>query len=46
MSFPTSPTDGQTTTINNIMYVYASSERTWTRTQAANVYLSTLTFAA
>jgi len=46
MSFPTSPTDGQTTTINNIMYVYASSERTWTRTQAANVYLSTLTFAS
>ena len=46
MSFPTSPTDGQTTTINNIMYVYASSERTWTRTQAANVYLSTLTYAA
>jgi hypothetical protein len=46
MSFPTSPTNGQTTSINNIIYVYNSSERTWTRTQAANVYNSTLTFSS
>lgn len=46
MSFPTSATNGQTTSINNIMYVYDSSENTWTRTQAANVYNSTLTFSS
>ena len=31
MAFPTSPTNGQTATVNNIAYVYASSTNTWTR---------------
>jgi hypothetical protein len=31
MPFPTSPTNGQTTTTNNITYVYGSANSTWTR---------------
>jgi len=30
-TFPTSPTDGQTTTVNNILYVYSSATRSWAR---------------
>jgi len=31
MSFPTSPTNGQTTTTNNITYTYSSVTNSWTR---------------
>jgi len=31
MSFPSSPINGQTTTTNNITYVYSSANGTWTR---------------
>ena len=34
MSFPASPTNGQTATVNNITYQYASTSRSWTRTYA------------
>lgn len=30
-TFPTSPTNGQTTTVNNILYVYSSSTQSWAR---------------
>ena len=29
MAFPTSPTNGQTTTVNGIKYVYASATNSW-----------------
>ena len=32
MNFPTSPTNGQTATVNNIVYTYNSANTTWTRT--------------
>jgi len=32
MSFPTSPTNGQTATINGITYTYSSTDNTWKRT--------------
>ena len=32
MAFPLSPINGQTATINNIVYVYSSTTNTWTRT--------------
>jgi len=45
MSFPTSPTNGQTAVINNITYQYSSSSNSWTRlagqvtsTNTLNVY--------
>lgn len=31
MAFPTSPTNGDTTTINNITYVYDSTDNSWTK---------------
>ena len=31
MSFPSSPTNGQETTVGGITYQYDSSENTWTR---------------
>jgi hypothetical protein len=31
MNFPTSPTDGQTATVNNIVYTYNSANTSWTR---------------
>ena len=34
MSLPLSPTNGQTTTLNNIAYVYSTSTNAWTRTTA------------
>ena len=38
MAFPTSPTNGQTSSVNNILYTYASATRSWTRVLAgANV---------
>jgi len=35
MSFPTSPTNGQTTSVNGITYVYSSTYSTWTRVPAS-----------
>jgi len=32
MSFPISPTDGQTTTVNGIPYTYSLAKNSWTRT--------------
>jgi len=34
MSLPVSPTNGQTTTLNNITYVYSTSTNAWTRSTA------------
>jgi hypothetical protein len=34
MSLPLSPTNGQTTTLNNIAYVYSTSTNAWTRSTA------------
>ena len=34
MAFPTSPTNGDTTTINNITYVYDSTDNSWTKSGA------------
>jgi hypothetical protein len=31
MAFPTNPTDGQTTLVNNINYVYDATNRVWNR---------------
>ena len=31
MSFPTSPTDGQTATVNGVLYTYTAAARSWTR---------------
>jgi hypothetical protein len=39
MAFPVSPVDGQTATVNNIVYVYSSSSNTWTRTSTGFVNL-------
>ena len=32
MNFPTSPSDGQLATVNNIQYAYSTATNTWTRT--------------
>ena len=40
MAFPTSPSDGQTTIINGVTYVYNSTYRSWTRQSQS---LTTLT---
>ena len=40
MAFPASPTNGQTATVNNIVYQYATASGTWTRTYAANVLIA------
>ena len=36
MSFPASPTNGQTTTINSVAYTYTSATNTWTRSGLTN----------
>jgi len=36
MSFPTSPTNGQTATVNNIAYAYSSSSGAWLRQPITN----------
>lgn len=36
MSFPSSPTNGQTTTVNSVAYTYNSATNTWTRTGLTN----------
>jgi len=33
MAFPTSPTNGQTATINGIQYTYSSATNSWTLNQ-------------
>jgi hypothetical protein len=40
MTFPTSPTNGQTATVNNINYTYDSTTRSWTRQLITNVSVS------
>jgi hypothetical protein len=37
MAFPTSPTDGQQATVNNIIYSYSSASNSWTRVTATSV---------
>ena len=41
MAFPSSPTNGQTATVNSISYVYNSTTNAWTRTfsSSPNLYL-------
>lgn len=34
MSFPSSPLNNQTVTVNNITYIYSSASNAWTRTQS------------
>jgi len=43
MSFPVSPINGQTTIINNVVYVYNSSKATWTRISAGQPELAEYT---
>ena len=40
MSFPASPINGQTATVNNITYQYNSTSRSWTRAFAASVLVA------
>ncbi len=40
MAFPSSPTNGQTTTVNGITYVYNSSRNTWKRQTLVDLQLS------
>jgi len=44
MAFPTSPTNGQTTTVNGVLYTYNSSTTTWNVTTAftGNILTNTL----
>ena len=39
MNFPSSPTNGQTATVNNIVYTYNSANTTWTRTPSAIAFV-------
>ena len=39
MSFPTSPVDGQLTTVNGITYQWSSTNTTWTRNAGVSGYL-------
>ena len=39
MAFPVSPTDGQTATVNNIVYTFSTANNTWTRTATGFVNL-------
>ena len=40
MAFPSSPTNGQTATINNIAYTYDSAKNAWTRQVITNINVS------
>lgn len=40
MAFPSSPTNGQTATINNIAYTYDSAKSAWTRQVITNINVS------
>jgi len=37
MSFPTSPTNGQTTTVNGITYIYSATNNAWKRQTLINI---------
>lgn len=39
MAFPVSPVDGQTSTVNNIVYTFSSGNNTWTRSSTGFVNL-------
>jgi hypothetical protein len=39
MAFPSSPVDGQSATVNNIVYVWSNANSTWTRTASGFVNL-------
>lgn len=43
MAFPTSPTNGQSATVNGIRYVYTSATNSWARQAAANATFSVVT---
>ena len=43
MAFPTSPTNGQITTLNGIRYAYATATNSWTRQTSASAVLSVVT---
>ena len=43
MAFPTSPSNGQQTTLNGIRYVFASATNSWTRQAAANATFTVIT---
>lgn len=36
MSFPTSPTNGQSTTVNGVTYTYNSTKTAWAKTTAGS----------
>jgi hypothetical protein len=40
MSFPTSPTNGQTTVVNGVTYIFESVNRTWTRLTSADLTIA------
>lgn len=43
MAFPTSPTNGEIATVNDIDYIYNSTVRSWTRLPASAISLGNLT---
>ena len=46
MAFPTSPTNGQTTTVNGVLYTYSSSTTAWNVTTAFTGNILTTTLSA
>lgn len=40
MSFPTSPSNGQTTTVNGIPYVYSATKNAWKRSTVADAVIA------
>jgi hypothetical protein len=40
MSFPTSPSNGQTTTVNGIPYVYSATKNAWKRSSLSDAVIS------
>jgi len=44
MSFPTSPANNQTATVNGISYVYNSTEGSWTRITLSSTTVGPVTF--
>jgi len=43
MSFPTNPANGQTTTLNGILYLYNASNNAWKRQALTNLSITNLT---
>lgn len=43
MAFPTTPTNGQTATVNGITYTYSSATNSWTRSPATGSLFSVIT---